>query len=118
LSKSGLKLVCNVKIVYRNLKSENSQDYGQKPQRNCTSMNSASGKRLPTRAKRLLDFMILLCLSIISLSLFTIRTSLFFAGGEQTIYLTGEFTLRQEAGEFSRIFSSGGLRIFSRVGPF
>jgi hypothetical protein len=28
---------------YRNLKSENSQDYAQKPQRNCTFMNSASG---------------------------------------------------------------------------
>jgi hypothetical protein len=29
---------------YRNLKSENSQDYAQKPQRNCTFMNSAPGK--------------------------------------------------------------------------
>jgi len=28
---------------YRNLKSENSQDYAQKPQRNCKFMNSASG---------------------------------------------------------------------------
>jgi hypothetical protein len=28
LSKSGLKLVCNVNIVYGNLKSENFQDYG------------------------------------------------------------------------------------------
>ena len=28
---------------YRNLKSENSQDYAQKPQRNCTFMTSASG---------------------------------------------------------------------------
>ncbi len=27
---------------YRNLKSENSQDYAQKPERNCTFMNSAS----------------------------------------------------------------------------
>ncbi len=41
-SKRGLKLVCNVNIVYGNLKSENSQDYAQKPQRNCTSMNLAS----------------------------------------------------------------------------
>jgi hypothetical protein len=32
LSKSGLKLVCNVNIVDRNLKSENSQDCAQKPQ--------------------------------------------------------------------------------------
>ncbi len=30
------------KIVYRNLKSENSQDYAQKPQHNCMFMNSAS----------------------------------------------------------------------------
>ncbi len=36
----------NVNIVYRILKSENSQDYSQKSQRNCTFMNSASGKRL------------------------------------------------------------------------
>ncbi len=42
LSKSGLKLVCNVNIVYGNLKSENFQDYAQKPQRNCMFMNSAS----------------------------------------------------------------------------
>ncbi len=43
LSKSGLKLrVCNVNIVYENQKSENSQDYAQKPRRNCTLMNSAS----------------------------------------------------------------------------
>ncbi len=32
LSKSNLKLVCNVNIVYGNLKSEISQDYAQKPQ--------------------------------------------------------------------------------------
>jgi hypothetical protein len=32
-----------LKNPYRNLKSENSQDYAQKPQRNCTFMNSASG---------------------------------------------------------------------------
>jgi hypothetical protein len=43
LSNSGLKLVCNVNIVYGNLKSENSHDYAQKPQRNCTFMNSAAG---------------------------------------------------------------------------
>ncbi len=41
LSKSGLKLVCTVNIGYRNLKSENSQVYAQKPQRNCTFMKSA-----------------------------------------------------------------------------
>ncbi len=32
--KSGLKLVCQVSIVYGNLKFENSQDYAQKSQRN------------------------------------------------------------------------------------
>ncbi len=37
----GAKVI-NVNIVYRNLKSENSQDYAQKPQRNCMFMNSAS----------------------------------------------------------------------------
>ncbi len=29
LSKSSLKLVCNINLVYRNLKSENSQDYAR-----------------------------------------------------------------------------------------
>jgi hypothetical protein len=43
LSKSGLKLVCNVNIVHGSLKAENYQDYAQKPRRNCTFMNSASG---------------------------------------------------------------------------
>ncbi len=41
LSKSGLKLVC--KHCNGNLKSKNSQDYAQKPQQNCTFMNSVSG---------------------------------------------------------------------------
>jgi hypothetical protein len=35
MSINGLKLVCNLNIVYGNLKSENSRD--------CTLMNSASG---------------------------------------------------------------------------
>jgi hypothetical protein len=35
MSKSGLKLVCNVNIVHGNLKSESSQDYALKPQQNC-----------------------------------------------------------------------------------
>jgi hypothetical protein len=39
-----LKLVCNVNIGYGFLKTENSPDYAQKPQRNCTLINSASGK--------------------------------------------------------------------------
>jgi len=43
LSKSGLILVCNANIVNRNIKSGNSQDYAQKPQRNCTFMNLCSG---------------------------------------------------------------------------
>jgi hypothetical protein len=34
--------VCDVNTVYGNLKSENSQDYAGKPQRNCMFMNSAS----------------------------------------------------------------------------
>jgi hypothetical protein len=34
LSKIGLKMICNVSIVNGNLKSENSQDYAPKPQRN------------------------------------------------------------------------------------
>ncbi len=38
LSKSGLKLNCNENIVYGNLKSEKSQDFAQKLQRNCTFM--------------------------------------------------------------------------------
>jgi hypothetical protein len=39
-----VKTVCNLNIVYGNFKSDNSQDYAQKPQRNCTFMNSASGE--------------------------------------------------------------------------
>ncbi len=35
-------VVCNVNIVYRNLKSENFQEYAQKRQRNYTFTNSAS----------------------------------------------------------------------------
>jgi hypothetical protein len=42
--KSGLKRICKIIIVHGNLKSENSQDYAQKPQQNCPIMNSASGK--------------------------------------------------------------------------
>jgi hypothetical protein len=34
----------NIHIVHGNLKSENSQDYAQKPQQNCTFRNLASGK--------------------------------------------------------------------------
>jgi len=36
------EMVCNVNIVYGNLKSENSQDNAQKTQQNCTFMNLAS----------------------------------------------------------------------------
>ncbi len=42
LSRSGSKLVCNVNILNGNLRSENSHDYAQKPQRNFKFMNSAS----------------------------------------------------------------------------
>ncbi len=34
----------NLRNPYRNLKSENSQDYAQRPQRNCMFMNSTSGR--------------------------------------------------------------------------
>jgi hypothetical protein len=36
-----------IRNPYRNLKSENSQDYAQKPHRNCPFMNSASGPHFP-----------------------------------------------------------------------
>jgi hypothetical protein len=45
-SKSNLKLVCNINIVYGSLKFEDSQDYAQKPRRNCMFMNSVSGNTL------------------------------------------------------------------------
>ncbi len=45
LNQCGLKMVCNVNIVYGILKSESSQEYAQKPQRNCMFMNSASEER-------------------------------------------------------------------------
>ncbi len=41
LSKSGLKLVCNVNIAYGNLRTLKSMP--RKSQRNCKFMNSASG---------------------------------------------------------------------------
>ncbi len=46
----------NVTIVYRNLKSENSQDYSQKPQLNCTFMNSASRQELRWRLMHSVDW--------------------------------------------------------------
>ncbi len=52
-AKSGSKLVCNVNIVYGHLKSENSQDNAQKPQRNYTFMNSASGNSLSKKSQSL-----------------------------------------------------------------
>jgi hypothetical protein len=51
LSKSGFKLVCNVNIVNGNFKSENSQDYAQKPEPNYTFMNSASGRFFSDRLR-------------------------------------------------------------------
>ncbi len=38
-SKTGWKLVCYANIVYRNLKSEISQEYAQKSLRNCPFIN-------------------------------------------------------------------------------
>jgi hypothetical protein len=43
IEKNCVILVCNANVVYRNLKSEHSQDYARKPQRNCAFMNSTSG---------------------------------------------------------------------------
>jgi hypothetical protein len=43
LDRKQYSLLYGLRNPYRNLKSENSQDYAQKPQRNCTFMNSASG---------------------------------------------------------------------------
>ncbi len=51
-SQSGLKLVCNVNIVYGNLKFGNSQDYAPKSQRNCTYVNSAAELLSTTQRKR------------------------------------------------------------------
>ncbi len=56
LSKSGLKLVCNVNIVHGNLKSQNSQDHVQKLQRNCTFINSASGVNFLSVSKMLVNW--------------------------------------------------------------
>jgi hypothetical protein len=55
-----LKLNCNVQIVNANLKSENSQDYVQKPQQNCTFMNSASVTHAPKWTPPLLSYSSLL----------------------------------------------------------
>jgi hypothetical protein len=41
--KKPYRLPYGLRNPYRNLKSEKSQDYAQKPQRNCTFMNLASG---------------------------------------------------------------------------
>jgi hypothetical protein len=43
LEQKWVETVFNVNIVNGNHKSDNSQDYAQKPQRNCTFMNLASG---------------------------------------------------------------------------
>jgi hypothetical protein len=52
-----LKLVCNIKIEYGNLKSANSQDYAQKPQRICKFMNSASGQLTMSNFSRQLQLL-------------------------------------------------------------
>jgi hypothetical protein len=43
--RNSYPLPYSLRNPYRNLKSQNSQDYAQKLQCNCTFMNSASGKR-------------------------------------------------------------------------
>ncbi len=50
-SRSSLKLACIVNIAYGNLKSENSHDYAQKTQQNCTFMNSSSVLAIRTGLK-------------------------------------------------------------------
>jgi hypothetical protein len=47
--------VCYFNIVYANLKSENSQDYAQKPQRNRTFMNPSSENKLLVKVLILAD---------------------------------------------------------------
>ncbi len=58
-SKSGLKLVCNVIIVYGNLQSENSQDCTQKPDPNemyiFTTKQTTAGSSFLTLYHRRLD---------------------------------------------------------------
>ncbi len=51
-AKVGWNWFFDVNIVYGKLKSENSQDYAQQPQRNCTFMNSAS---VPADSQTLLE---------------------------------------------------------------
>ncbi len=43
ISSKNTVSVCNVHIVHGNLKSDNSPDYSQKPQQNCTFMNLVLG---------------------------------------------------------------------------
>ncbi len=52
LSKSGLKLACNVNIVYGNLKSENSKEYTQKPQRNVHEFDFRTVAEINLTARR------------------------------------------------------------------
>ncbi len=60
-SKSGLKLICNENIVYG--KSENSQNYTHKPQRNCTFINLASER---TTGQHFSFFIIPYCRTVVS----------------------------------------------------
>jgi hypothetical protein len=45
-------LTYGLRTPYSNLMSENSQDYAQKPQRDCTFINSASGNVLNVRTEK------------------------------------------------------------------
>ncbi len=54
LEQFGLKMACDVKIVYQDLNSENSQDHAQKLNTNCTFMNSASGAQCIVLTERYL----------------------------------------------------------------
>jgi hypothetical protein len=50
-------LPCVLRNLYRNLKSDNSQDYALKPERNYTFMDSASGHPFHSKLTSILPFL-------------------------------------------------------------
>jgi hypothetical protein len=56
LEESGLILICNVNIVFGDLKFENSQDYAQKPQQMFMFMNSVSAQHCTVKDNELVQF--------------------------------------------------------------
>jgi hypothetical protein len=93
LSKSGMKLVCNKNIVYGNLKYENSQDYDQKSQRNCTFMNSASVQCKYMRTQN--SFRSIICIILWGLWILPAYTVLFhlqtFSSKSRAVLLVNTF---------------------------